>query len=133
MSAGTYEESLPCGGKLKVTRTSWEIVYYFPGPDLRYKGTFVSVPGATIEQYIVALGENWKEYEQLTATIPKGGEFSKAGRMGMAIRVGGFAKGVCLRDHYMPIASTNHLEQVVGGYRYAARRAPQILQFLAAL
>ena len=55
MSAvGTYEESLPCGGKLKITSDSWEIAYYFPGPDQRHNGTFVSIPGKSIQQYIDA-------------------------------------------------------------------------------
>jgi hypothetical protein len=41
-SIGTYEELLPCGGKLKVTKSSWEIEYYFSVPDFRYNGTFFS-------------------------------------------------------------------------------------------
>jgi hypothetical protein len=133
MSAGTYEELLPCGGKLKVTRTSWEISYYFPGPDLRYSGTFVSVPGRSIEQYISAFRDNWAEYEQLKATIPRGGEFSKTGKMGMTIRIGNFAQGVCLQSYHMPITSAQRLETVIDGYRYAAQRAPQIQTFLASL
>lgn len=133
MSAGTYEEQLPCGGKLKVSKAAWEISYYFPGIDMRHNGTFVSVPGNSVEQYISAFNDNWTEYEQLKATIPKGGDFSKNGKMGMSIRIGNFAQGVCLRLHHMPISSASQLEKIIGGYRYAVHRAPQIQQFLASL
>ena len=75
MSTGSYEEPLPCGGKLKVTKASWEISYYFSGPDLRHNGTFVSVPGKSIEQYISAYLENFAEYEKLKEAIPNSGEF----------------------------------------------------------
>ncbi|MBI5657839.1 MAG: hypothetical protein HZC44_13845 [Geobacter sp.] len=130
MSTGTYEESLPCGGKLKVSKTAWEISYYFPGPDIRYNGTFVSVAGNSIEQYIAALNDNWADYEQLKLSIPKGGEFTKSGKMGMSIRIGNLAQGVCLRSYHMPISSYEQLERVIAGYRYAAQRAPQIQKFL---
>lgn len=132
-TAGTYEELLPCGGRLKISKTAWEISYYFPGPDMRYKGTFVSVPGTSIEQYIAAFNENFAEYERLKASIPKGGEFSKDCKMGMSIRIGNFAQGVCLRAYHMPINSVHQLEKVIGGYRYAAERAPRIQEFLASL
>ncbi|MFA5816261.1 MAG: hypothetical protein WC865_11625 [Bacteroidales bacterium] len=102
MAAGIYEEPLPCGGKLKVSKTSWKISYYFQGPDFIYNGTFVSVPGNSIGQYISAFKENWAEYEQLKASIPKGGEFTKNGKMGMSIRIGSFALGVCIQIYHMP-------------------------------
>jgi hypothetical protein len=132
MSAGTYEELLPCGGKLNVTKTSWGISYYFPGPDRRHNGTFVSVPGKSIEQYISAFTNNWSEYEQLKTAIPRGDEFSKAGKMGMSIHIGSF-EGVCLQSYHMPIRSAQQLERVISGYRYAAQRAPQIQKLLASL
>ncbi len=52
---------------------------------------------STIEQYISAFNENWAEYEQLKASIPKGGDFSKPGKQGMTIRIGNFSQGVCIR------------------------------------
>ncbi len=133
MSVGTYEEPLPGGGKLKVTTTSWEIAYYFPGPDMRYNGTFVTVPGSSVELYISAFIENWAEYEKLKTAIPKDGEFTKPGKNGMVIRIGRFAQGVCIRSHHMPINSKQRLDQVITGYRYAAERAPRIQAFLASL
>lgn len=133
MSTGTYEEKLPCGGKLKVTKTSWEIFYYFSGPDMRYKGTFVSVPGNLVDQYIVAFYENWFEYEQLKAAIPKGGDFSKQGKRGMSIRIGNLHEGVCIKSYHMPISSKHQLEKIINGYRFAAQRAPQIQKLLASI
>ncbi|MGP9659862.1 hypothetical protein ACT3S5_17700, partial [Halomonas sp. AOP31-B1-25] len=106
---------------------------YFSGPDMRYNGTFVSVPGGSIEKYISAFSENWKEYEQLKSSIPSDGEFSKLGKMGMDIRIGNFAQGVCIKSYHMPIDTRQQLEKVISGYRYAAQRAPKIQEFLANL
>lgn len=133
MSDGTYEEALPCGGKLKVESTCWEIEYYFPGPDMRYRGEFVRIPGDAIEGYIAALEKNWSEYQSLKRKIPKGGEFSKVGENGMTINIGGFFEGVCLRSHHLKISSAGRLSDVIGGYRHAAARAPKIQKFLASL
>lgn len=133
MSVGVYEESLVCGGTLKVTISSWEIRYYFPGPDLRYSGTFMSVPGAQVKQYMAAFTDNWLEYLQLKKTIPEGGEFSKTGKMGMSVRVGGSYCGVCLRSYHMPINSEDHLKKIIDSYLYAEQRAPTIQKFLISL
>ena len=130
---GIYEETLSTGGTLKVSKSAWEIRYYFPGPDGRYNGEFVSIHGLAIERHISALVENYAEYEQLKAMIPKGGDFSKPGKENMTIRLGRFWQGVCLRSHYMPIGSSAQLDSVIADYRYAAGRAPQIQNFLAAL
>jgi hypothetical protein len=133
MSAGTYEEALPCGGKLKVTETSWEILYYFPGPDLRYNGTFFSIPGGSVDRYISAYKENWDDYEKLILSMQTGSEISKPGKMGMTIRVGGFAHGVCIHSYHMPIHSKKELVKVIRDYRYAQQRAAQIQELLASL
>ncbi|MBB1397067.1 MULTISPECIES: hypothetical protein [unclassified Pseudoalteromonas] len=133
MSTGTYEEPLPCGGKLKVTKSSWEISYYFSGPDMRYNGTFVSVLGREINKYIAAFNENWEEFEKLKATIPSGGDFSKQGKMNMYIRIGNFAQGVCINSYHMPINSKQQLKKLLDGYQYASKRAPEIQSFLASL
>jgi hypothetical protein len=132
-TAGTYEEKLPCGGSLKITKTSWQIAYYFSGPDMRYNGTFVHVHGGSIEQYIQAFIDNWEEYEKLRSIIPKGGDFSMDGKMGMTIRIAGFANGVCIQSYHLPISSKQRLDQIVEGYRYAQQRAPQIQAFLKSL
>jgi hypothetical protein len=127
---GVYEESLPCGGKLKVSRIGWEILYYFPGPDLRHNGKFFTIAGASISRHIQAYEENWQEFAQLKATIPKGGTFSKPGTHGMTIRIGDFAEGVCVEHYRLPINSEQALKKMLDGYRYAAERAVQIQVFL---
>jgi hypothetical protein len=133
MSMGLYEETLPCGGKLKVTKNSWEIFYYFPGPDLRHNGEILSIPAKLVDQYITALNENWIEYDKLKESIPSGGEFSKDAKMGMSIRIGDFIHGVCILSYHMPISTKKQLEEVINGYIYAVNRAPQIQTFLGTL
>lgn len=133
MSAGTYEEILPCGGKLRVTKNSWEIFYYFSGPDSRYSGDIVTIQGSAIRQYAEAFRDNWLEYQSLKKSIPEGGEFSKAGKLDMTIRVGKFAEGVCIRSYHMPVNTLEKLKEVTNGYLYAEKRVPQIQEFLSTL
>jgi hypothetical protein len=130
-ASGTYTEQLQCGGKLTVTQGSWSIEYYFPGPDLRYNGEFVRIPGSEVADYVVAFEENWAEYERLKTTVPVGGTLEKPGRKSMVIRVGGYWPGVSIRNHHMATTSRKQLEKVLGGYRYALKRAQEIQQFLA--
>jgi hypothetical protein len=132
MAEGTFESTLPCGGTLRIFKSNWEIRYYFPGPDRRYNGTFVTIPGNLIEQYIAAYEDNWEEYQQLKRTIPAGGEFSKPAKMGMSIRIGGFFQGVCLKSYHMPVASRGHLDRILDGYREATRRVNEVQTSLIA-
>ena len=130
-ASGTYTEELPCGGKLTVTRGGWSIEYYFPGPDLRYNGDFVSIPGSEVAEYVAAFEENWAEYESLKTMVPVGGTFEKNGRKSMVIRVGGYWQGVSIRNYHMATSSRQQLEKVLCGYRYALERAPVMQKFLA--
>lgn len=131
MSAtGTYVEDLPCGGRLKVSKSSWEISYYFPGPDARHNGTSVTLPGDRIKEYINAFENNWTEYKRLKGMIPSEGSFSKEGQKGMTIRLGMF-EGVCLRGHHMPVSSRERLTKIINSYEYAAKRSRQVQSFLA--
>lgn len=132
-STGTYEEKLPCGGKLSVTQKSWSIDYYFPGPNMRYSGDFVRIAGSEVPEYILAFEQNFVDLQTLKAAIPKGGEFTKEGLKGMQLRVGDYRNGVCIRSYHLPIDSPERLREVVEGYRYAIQRAPQIQQLLSNL
>jgi hypothetical protein len=85
------------------------------------------------EKYISAFLENWEEFETLKSAIPSGSDVHKQGKMGMSIRIGSFAQGVCIQDCHLPINSKKQLENVINGYRYASQRAPLIQQFLASL
>lgn len=133
MGDGRYEERLECGGTLEVTSGNWRIKYYFPGPDLRQKGEFVSLPGSSISAYIQALKDNWVEFEKLKQAVPAGSDFSKSGAMGMTIRIGSFAEGVCIRSYYMPLSTRSQLDKVISSYSYATQRAPIVQQLLFSL
>lgn len=133
MADGTYEERLDCGGTLRVMKSGWEVRYYFPGLDLRHKGEFVTVPGASIRNYILAWNTNWAEFEQLKQAIPAGGEFSKVGVQGMSIRIGQFRPGVCIHSYHMPISTRGDLDRIIRAYEYAALRAPKVQHLLETL
>jgi len=132
-AVGVYSEKLPCGGTLEVTAQGFRIHYYFPGPDMRHNGTLVDVPGAEVEAYMNAFAENWREFQQLKASIPVGGQFQRAGRKGMQIRIGPFREGVCLEMYHMPIRTEAELQSVIGSYRYALQRAAQAQALLQRL
>ena len=127
---GIYEEQLPCGGALKVSTTSWEIQYYFPGIDLRRKGTFKNIPGAVIREFAQAYQENWEEFQRLKSALPPDGEFTSSGACGMTIRVGSFAEGVCLEFFHRPVSSEAQLQITLESYAYAERRAAQVQALL---
>ena len=133
MAVGHYEEELAYGGKLMVALDSWKISYYFSGNDLRQKGDFVVIMGTDIDRYIDAYKRNWIEYEQLKLLIPKGGEFIKQGEMNMSIRVGGYWEGVCIMDHLMPVRAKDDLDNLLGSFDYAAKRAHSVQELLDAL
>lgn len=124
--SGTYEEFLPSGGKIKISKKSYEINYYFPGPDLRHTGTLLIIPKELIEKYIDAFIKNWEEYEDLRKSIPKGGEFVKNGLMNMEIRINGYFQGVCIASYNMPISSREKINEIIDDYRYAIIRANDV-------
>jgi hypothetical protein len=130
-SSAEYTEKLPCGGTLKVSLSDWAITYYFPGPDARHNGTFVTVKGAQVNDYILAWSENYAEYEKLRRDIPSGGEFTKQGKSSKTIRVGGFRSGVCLANYHRCVGNRQQLDQVLESYTYAKNRASIIMKLLA--
>ena len=131
--SGVYKEPLPCGGDLCVEPARWKIQYYFKGPDLRYSGTFVEIPGDKVEAYIQGYLEAWDEFIRLKELVPAGGEFEKDGKLGMSIRIGKYHEGVCINSYHMPIATKDHLDRVIEGYRYAIGRAGAIQTLLSSL
>ena len=71
--SGSYEEKLKTGGKLIVKNDNWYIQYYFPGPDLRYNGKFLSLDGNCIDNYISSWKENFEKCKKLEKEIPENG------------------------------------------------------------
>ena len=117
------KESLPCGGTLHIWRTEWEVSYYFPGPDRRYRGTIVTLKGPSLDSYIEAYKENWLEYVNLKDSISNGGTFlNKTGKMGMLI----CTEGVYLRGHHVLVSTPKQLENIINSYQYAIKRATQV-------
>jgi hypothetical protein len=122
----SQSELLVCGGRLTVSAATWEIKYFFPGPDRRYNGTFVTVPGVMIDQYIEAWLDNWAEYQRVVASLPKVSGFSKTCKLGMVIHIGNFVSGLCICLHHMPVCTQVHIDEIVASYSYAKKRALQI-------
>lgn len=129
---GEYSEKLKSGGDLIVSSTGWCIRYYFPGPDLRYNGTFVTISGSEIDEYISAWERNFEKYLLLKKTIPAGGDFETAGEKGMSIRIG-FSEGVCLRSYHMPTSTSSKLAEIIHDYKEAKVRASKIQKLLRSL
>lgn len=129
---GKYSENLKSGGELVVTSNSWHIQYYFRGPDLRYNGTFVTVPGKEIDAYISAWRTNFNKYIELKKVVLKGGTFETLGEMGMSIRIG-WSEGVCLKSYHMPINKQEDLDKVITDYNYAKNSALKIMSMLKSI
>ena len=125
---GTYTEKLPTGGELQISRNSWLIQYYFPGPDRRYNGTFVRIQGKDIDQYISAWKTNLAKYFELRKSVPGNGSFHTSGAMGMTIGVGGFWDGVSLRSYHMRVRTEQEVDKIIEDYQYAKKRASQLIQ-----
>lgn len=90
-----------------------------------------------MENYIHSLLDNWADLQQLIQSVPEGSKYEKLGKAGMTIEVGGwqsrFQNGrgsVCLKDYYKPISLEADLHKTVDSFKYAQRRARQIMQIL---
>ena len=108
---------------------SWSISYYFPGPDSRYNGTFLSIHSTEIDAYIDAWKENFNKYLQLKQVLPSGGNADYSGKMGMSIRFG-WTEGVCIKSYNMPIRTQEELNLVIQDYESAKLKAAQIQKLL---
>jgi hypothetical protein len=133
VSEGEYRESLQDGGSLVVSASGWHVEYYWSGPDQRYKGTFHQIPGANLERIVAALRENWSAYQELKATVPTDGEFTRDGAEGMTINVGGHFEGVCLYGPYGCIRTLDALNDRVLVYERARQRASEVRRALFAV
>ena len=130
---GQYEEPIGDGGKLCVRKDHWEIHYYFLGPDMRYKGTFLTIDGSRVQGLIDAYRAAFERYEQLKQSVPAGGSLTVLADMNLTIRVRGFNEGVCISNSHLPVSSSAQLEQRVQNYRRAIERASVVQKMLAAL
>lgn len=129
---GQYSEKMKTGGELIVTANDWYIQYYFSGPDLRYNGTFVRLPGKEIDEYINAYRNNFKKYLEIKKNIPDSGKFETSGEKGMTIRLG-IWEGVCIDYYHMPINTKEKIEEIITDYQYAKQRAITLQNMLKIL
>lgn len=133
MPSGTYSERISDAGTLEVTAADWHIRFYFAGPDRRYNGTFFRVPGSQVDEYVAAYLQNWQTYLGLKQHIPAGANFDQAGLLGMRIRIGSFAEGVCLTSYHDPIRDQGALNRRIEGLRRAAVKAREVQRLLRGL
>lgn len=134
---GEYKEKLSRsigGGDFTVTKHGWHIRYYFSGPDARYNGTFFTINGSDIEEYIDGYLEGWKEYQSLYNTIPEGASFKKDGKKTLAICVAKdkykLRNGICIDGWHMPISTKEGVTEIVTAFRTCKERAPAIMNWL---
>lgn len=125
-----YSEQLPLGAKLIVRPTGWHISYYFSGPDMRYSGTSIEIPGKDVGAHIDAFAANWNEYLRLKGQIPPGGSFSIEGACHMTINVGGYWDGVCIRAHHGAMNTLERIELAIASYQYAQKRSIAVQEAL---
>jgi hypothetical protein len=70
LNALELSELVPFGGKLTASEAGFALSFYFPGPDLRYNGTFLKIDGALLPQYIAAWKDNWRNYQIMCRDLP---------------------------------------------------------------
>lgn len=127
---GHYQENLADGGKLRVFANRWEIEYYFPGPDLRHKGTFVRFADREIENLIDEYRAAYQKWKDLKQSAIKGTELTLPASAHLTVRVGGYLDGVCLAIRHDPVNNDSKLQQKVDSYVLALERAPKIQEML---
>jgi hypothetical protein len=132
-SQGVFSEKLGCGADLQVTKNRWWLQFYFPGPDLRYKGEFLTIEGKEVQKYFDAYTRNYNEYLQLKQSVPPGGNFEKTGEMGMIIRTSGPREGVAIHSYHLVFKSREGIAKIQNDLLYAMERGPKIMEFLSKL
>lgn len=101
----TCREELASGGTLIISENDFRIEYFFPGPDGRYGGVRVNIPGRKVETYMRAWQKNYERYEELQKAAGESVVKRPAamrGECGMTIRTG-FMDGVYLKGSHMRV------------------------------
>ncbi len=112
-----YREQLISGGVLVVNEHNVRIEYFFEGPDRRYGGVRVNIPGSRIEEYITAWTDNFERYRALKDSGVRRNSV-ETGAKGMVIRNGAMG-GVYLKGMHMRIVNQAQLDQIISDYRHA--------------
>lgn len=112
VTALELKQSLPFGGTITAWESGFELLFYFPGPDLRYNGKFLKIEGSILHQYIAAWKENWHTFQVMCETMP-GRSFAANGILGMRIDLNG------VRLHTLSVTSDRELEIVLEVFQRA--------------
>lgn len=113
---GTYEEDFldfyP-NGKLRIERSNFLIVFYFPGYDLRYNGDWNYIHENEIDKFIEATEKNWKRLTELKelAKSLKGTTLKEDGLMNMKLEVKDSDFALYIFQYNFPIRDENKLMQ----------------------
>ena len=130
---GEYKESLKSGGSLIVSEKDWKIQYYFPGPDLRYNGTWKTIFSKDVNKYIEAWKNNFATYLKLKSQLSLEGTYEKIGEAGMKISIGGYWDGVCIDSWHMNVRTQEKIDAIIEDYLNAKKKAIAIQEMLKAL
>ena len=119
MKALELKETFPFGGTLIVREAGFEVLFYFPGPDRRYNGTFLKIEDAILPQYIAAWTENWRTFQTMCETMP-GRSFSADGLLGMRIDLNG------VRLQKLCVTSRSELDAMLQVFQRALFRGKEL-------
>jgi hypothetical protein len=114
-------------GTVQVGQVRWRVYFYFPGPDPRNDGTFVTIKDTQIDEYIHAYEENWKKYISLKKQILIPGSYETPGLCNMTIRIGGHREGVRLANFFLPINNETEIKKIISDLKWARDRANSIM------
>ncbi|MDN2713692.1 hypothetical protein [Janthinobacterium sp. SUN120] len=112
-------ELVPLGGKLTACEAGYELSFYFPGPDLRYNGTFLKINDVLLPQYITAWEVNWRNYQFMRRNLPSS-TFTSEGELGMKID----ASGVGL--YKLRITTDDELATMLSVFQNALARGKEL-------
>lgn len=130
---GEYtEEFMRNYGTLRIGHSHAFIEFYFPGPDARYKGTFISIQENEIDKYINAYRDNWRTAEELQVKVSDTPEakFNQLGELGMNITVTQNSIMLCIDNYHLPICSQEECDNIINHFNIAKYRIKEIRQRL---
>lgn len=131
--SGEYVESFGAPhGKLHIGATRADIQFYFPGPDLRYNGTFFNIPESEIDNYIQAYKDNWIKAQELyekAQTLPDT-TLRIVGEKGMNIIVSNRSIDIYLHQHHLPVRTEEQCSNMINRLQIAKLRIKEIQQKL---
>lgn len=127
--SGEYVEAFQYPyGKLHISSNTASIQFYFPGPDARYRGTFVFIAEEQLDNYIKAYINNWKRGQELhlkAKDVPHA-ELKEYGEMGMSIVAKKSGYTVYLQSYHLPISSQKEFEDIILQLRRAKLRIQEV-------